>query len=80
MELMSRVKMARFHTFWIQMRKNKPLDESPQNWSNLRNENGILLYYIFRYLQNMLHSKCALALSSPSSFLFIPSMQARAAS
>ncbi|MFS7934893.1 hypothetical protein Hanom_Chr05g00396971 [Helianthus anomalus] len=28
MELTSRVKMARFQTFWIQMRKNKPLDES----------------------------------------------------
>ncbi|MFS8005763.1 hypothetical protein Hanom_Chr13g01241121 [Helianthus anomalus] len=25
---MSRMKMARFRTFWIQMRKNKPLDES----------------------------------------------------
>ncbi|MFS7959522.1 hypothetical protein Hanom_Chr08g00692091 [Helianthus anomalus] len=28
MELMSRMKMARFQTFWIQMRKNKPLDVS----------------------------------------------------
>ncbi|MFS7944451.1 hypothetical protein Hanom_Chr06g00512341 [Helianthus anomalus] len=28
MELTSRVKMAKFQTFWIQMRKNKPLDES----------------------------------------------------
>ncbi|MFS8029241.1 hypothetical protein Hanom_Chr16g01520051 [Helianthus anomalus] len=28
MELRSRMKMARFQTFWIQMRKNKPLDES----------------------------------------------------
>ncbi|MFS7924179.1 hypothetical protein Hanom_Chr03g00269601 [Helianthus anomalus] len=28
MELTSRMKMARFQTFWIQMRKNKPLDES----------------------------------------------------
>ncbi|MFS7989156.1 hypothetical protein Hanom_Chr11g01043431 [Helianthus anomalus] len=28
MELPSRMKMARFQTFWIQMRKNKPLDES----------------------------------------------------
>ncbi|MFS7910821.1 hypothetical protein Hanom_Chr02g00110681 [Helianthus anomalus] len=27
-ELTSRIKMARFQTFWIQMRKNKPLDES----------------------------------------------------
>ncbi|MFS7941265.1 hypothetical protein Hanom_Chr05g00474211 [Helianthus anomalus] len=28
MELTSRMKMARFQIFWIQMRKNKPLDES----------------------------------------------------
>ncbi|MFS7922702.1 hypothetical protein Hanom_Chr03g00252121 [Helianthus anomalus] len=28
MELMSPMKMARFQTFWIQMRNNKPLDES----------------------------------------------------
>ncbi|MFS7971194.1 hypothetical protein Hanom_Chr09g00829851 [Helianthus anomalus] len=28
MELTSRRKMARFRTFWIQMRKNKPLDET----------------------------------------------------
>ncbi|MFS8007620.1 hypothetical protein Hanom_Chr14g01263201 [Helianthus anomalus] len=28
MELKSQMKMARFQTFWIQMRKNKPLDGS----------------------------------------------------
>ncbi|KAF5807739.1 hypothetical protein HanXRQr2_Chr05g0237021 [Helianthus annuus] len=28
MEVTSRMKMARFQTFWIQMRKNKPLDKS----------------------------------------------------
>ncbi|MFS7916171.1 hypothetical protein Hanom_Chr02g00173981 [Helianthus anomalus] len=28
MELTRRMKMARFQTFWIRMRKNKPLDES----------------------------------------------------
>ncbi|MFS7926700.1 hypothetical protein Hanom_Chr04g00300181 [Helianthus anomalus] len=27
MELTNRRKMARFHTFWIQMRKNEPLDD-----------------------------------------------------
>ncbi|MFS8008218.1 hypothetical protein Hanom_Chr14g01270131 [Helianthus anomalus] len=27
MELTSRIKMTRSQTFWIQMRKNKPLDE-----------------------------------------------------
>ncbi|MFS8024777.1 hypothetical protein Hanom_Chr16g01467421 [Helianthus anomalus] len=43
MELTSQMKMARFLTFWIQMRKNKPLDEKPQNWRNLIDENGTLL-------------------------------------
>ncbi|MFS8015825.1 hypothetical protein Hanom_Chr15g01361221 [Helianthus anomalus] len=28
MELTSRMKVSRFQTFWIRMRKNKPLDES----------------------------------------------------
>ncbi|MFS8028200.1 hypothetical protein Hanom_Chr16g01507681 [Helianthus anomalus] len=28
MELTSQMKMAKFQTFWIYMRKNKPLDES----------------------------------------------------
>ncbi|MFS7889806.1 hypothetical protein Hanom_Chr00s000005g01611381 [Helianthus anomalus] len=28
MELTSRIKMARFKKIWIQMRKNKPLDEN----------------------------------------------------
>ncbi|MFS8010346.1 hypothetical protein Hanom_Chr14g01295951 [Helianthus anomalus] len=28
MDLTSRMKMTRFQTFWIQVRKNKPLDES----------------------------------------------------
>ncbi|MFS7986391.1 hypothetical protein Hanom_Chr11g01009791 [Helianthus anomalus] len=33
MELTSRMKMARFKTFWMQMRKIKPLDESQgQKW------------------------------------------------
>ncbi|MFS7983677.1 hypothetical protein Hanom_Chr11g00977341 [Helianthus anomalus] len=31
MELTSRIKMTRFQTFWIQMQKNKPLDESRKN-------------------------------------------------
>ncbi|MFS7959159.1 hypothetical protein Hanom_Chr08g00687351 [Helianthus anomalus] len=38
MELTSTMKMARFQTFWIQTRKNKPLDESRKNWPNLRDE------------------------------------------
>ncbi|MFS7890291.1 hypothetical protein Hanom_Chr15g01350971 [Helianthus anomalus] len=28
MELTRQMKMARFQTFWIKIRKNKPLDES----------------------------------------------------
>ncbi|MFS8004928.1 hypothetical protein Hanom_Chr13g01231451 [Helianthus anomalus] len=45
MELTSRMKMTRFQTFWIQIRKNKPLDETQksQNWTNLRDENDIPL-------------------------------------
>ncbi|MFS8029327.1 hypothetical protein Hanom_Chr16g01521041 [Helianthus anomalus] len=36
MELMGRIKMARFQTFWIQMRKkNKPLDENRKTGQTL---------------------------------------------
>ncbi|MFS7956406.1 hypothetical protein Hanom_Chr07g00654271 [Helianthus anomalus] len=48
MESTSRLKMARFQTFWIEMRKNKPLDESRKNWPKLRDENDILLYFIIK--------------------------------
>ncbi|MFS7984509.1 hypothetical protein Hanom_Chr11g00987281 [Helianthus anomalus] len=34
MELTSRMKMTRFQTFWIQMRKNKPLNESHKSSQN----------------------------------------------
>ncbi|MFS8027951.1 hypothetical protein Hanom_Chr16g01504781 [Helianthus anomalus] len=37
---------ARFQTFWIQMRKNKPLDESRKTEQTSKDENGILLFYI----------------------------------
>ncbi|MFS7957644.1 hypothetical protein Hanom_Chr07g00668791 [Helianthus anomalus] len=51
MELTSRMKMARFQTFWIQMRKIKPLDESCKtgqtSWT--KNENGILLFILLIY-------------------------------
>ncbi|MFS7921042.1 hypothetical protein Hanom_Chr03g00231961 [Helianthus anomalus] len=50
MELTTRMKMARFQTFWIQMWKNKPLDESRKTiqtsgtkmvfYSRLINESG----------------------------------------
>ncbi|MFS7907465.1 hypothetical protein Hanom_Chr01g00071661 [Helianthus anomalus] len=35
MELTSRIKMVRFQTFWIQMRKNKPLDKSRKTGQTL---------------------------------------------
>ncbi|MFS7983415.1 hypothetical protein Hanom_Chr11g00974241 [Helianthus anomalus] len=38
MELTGWMKMARFQTFWIQMQNNKPLDETRENWANLRDE------------------------------------------
>ncbi|MFS7960608.1 hypothetical protein Hanom_Chr08g00705071 [Helianthus anomalus] len=44
MELTSRMKITRFQTFWIQMRKNKPLDESCKTGqTSPQDENGILL-------------------------------------
>ncbi|MFS7951151.1 hypothetical protein Hanom_Chr07g00591601 [Helianthus anomalus] len=45
MELMSRMKIARFQTFWIHIRKYKPLDESRKSGQNLRDENNILLFF-----------------------------------
>ncbi|MFS8027210.1 hypothetical protein Hanom_Chr16g01495891 [Helianthus anomalus] len=36
MGLTSWMKMTRFQTFWIQMRKNKPLDESRETSQTLR--------------------------------------------
>ncbi|MFS7957792.1 hypothetical protein Hanom_Chr07g00670561 [Helianthus anomalus] len=36
MGLTSRMKMARIQTFWIQMQKNKPLDESRKTWQTSR--------------------------------------------
>ncbi|MFS8009279.1 hypothetical protein Hanom_Chr14g01282871 [Helianthus anomalus] len=43
MELTSRMKMARFQTFWIHMRKNEPSDESRKTGQTSGDENGILL-------------------------------------
>ncbi|MFS7959909.1 hypothetical protein Hanom_Chr08g00696661 [Helianthus anomalus] len=45
MELTTRMKMARFQTFWIQMRKNKPLDKSRIS-SQTSDKNGILLFFL----------------------------------
>ncbi|MFS7915276.1 hypothetical protein Hanom_Chr02g00163371 [Helianthus anomalus] len=48
MELTSRMKMAGFQTFWIQMRKNKPLDESRKNWPNLK-RTKMTFYSFFKH-------------------------------
>ncbi|MFS7994747.1 hypothetical protein Hanom_Chr12g01109711 [Helianthus anomalus] len=45
MELTSRVNMARFQTFWIQMRKTKYLDESRKTGQTSRTK--IAFYALF---------------------------------
>ncbi|MFS7909593.1 hypothetical protein Hanom_Chr02g00096391 [Helianthus anomalus] len=59
MNLTSWMKMARFQTYWIQMRKNKPLDEShktSQTWHfTLKfNINIFKMLYILSYVINLL--------------------------
>ncbi|MFS8030419.1 hypothetical protein Hanom_Chr17g01533791 [Helianthus anomalus] len=68
MESTSRVKMTRFQTFWIQMRKNKPLDESRKT-GQTPGKNGILLnkklpdYPLFRInCNNHLYDACMITL------------------
>ncbi|MFS7950893.1 hypothetical protein Hanom_Chr07g00588521 [Helianthus anomalus] len=39
------MKMARFQTFWIQMRKNKPLDESRKTGQTSKTK---MVFYSFR--------------------------------
>ncbi|MFS7996337.1 hypothetical protein Hanom_Chr12g01128761 [Helianthus anomalus] len=69
MELTSWMKMAIFQTFWMQIRKNKPLDKS-QNWPNLRDENDILLKKNVKHVtctcSNRLKSFCAFSGASNS--------------
>ncbi|MFS8030424.1 putative transcription factor C2H2 family [Helianthus anomalus] len=48
------MKMARFQTFWIQMRKNKLLDESRKTWPNLRDEMTFYCNFLV-YLLTMLN-------------------------
>ncbi|MFS7939803.1 hypothetical protein Hanom_Chr05g00456281 [Helianthus anomalus] len=50
MELMSWMKMARFQTFWIQLRKNKPLDESRK--SDQTSGTKMAFYSCSCYFQN----------------------------
>ncbi|MFS7929302.1 hypothetical protein Hanom_Chr04g00330891 [Helianthus anomalus] len=61
MELTSRMKMARFQTFWIQMRKNKPLDESRKTsqtqgrkWHFTLMFCMITCYYMSKYIHGCL--------------------------
>ncbi|MFS7969877.1 hypothetical protein Hanom_Chr09g00814281 [Helianthus anomalus] len=51
MELTSWAKMARFQTFWIQMQKNKPLDESHKTGQTSGTK---LAFYSFYFLWNRL--------------------------
>ncbi|MFS7979307.1 hypothetical protein Hanom_Chr10g00925791 [Helianthus anomalus] len=44
------MKITRFQIFWIQMRKNKPLDESRKTSRTSGTKNGILLSFISRIL------------------------------
>ncbi|MFS7904906.1 hypothetical protein Hanom_Chr01g00041521 [Helianthus anomalus] len=49
MELRSQMKMARFQTFWIQMQKNKPLDESRKTGQTSGTKTA---FYSFSYLDD----------------------------
>ncbi|KAJ0801726.1 hypothetical protein HanPI659440_Chr03g0120411 [Helianthus annuus] len=53
MELTSRLKMARFQTFWIQMRINKPLEESRKTDQTLGTK--MAFYYIICEVYNGIH-------------------------
>ncbi|MFS7943500.1 hypothetical protein Hanom_Chr06g00500981 [Helianthus anomalus] len=47
MELTSLMKMTRFQTFWIQMRKNKPLNESRKTGQTSGTK---MAFYSFKYV------------------------------
>ncbi|MFS7942313.1 hypothetical protein Hanom_Chr06g00486951 [Helianthus anomalus] len=53
MELTSRMKMTRFQTFWIQMRKNKPLDESCKAGQTLGTKMAFYSNVIYDHNQNI---------------------------
>ncbi|MFS7965498.1 hypothetical protein Hanom_Chr09g00763001 [Helianthus anomalus] len=46
-KLTSQVKMARFQTFWIQMRKNKPFDKSRKTEQTSGTKMVFYSYYYF---------------------------------
>ncbi|MFS7908844.1 hypothetical protein Hanom_Chr01g00087851 [Helianthus anomalus] len=50
MLLTSQMKMARFQTFWIQMRKNKPLDENRKTGQTLGTKMAL---YSFKYISGL---------------------------
>ncbi|MFS8015498.1 hypothetical protein Hanom_Chr15g01357361 [Helianthus anomalus] len=51
MELTSWMKMARFQTFWIQMQKYKPLDESCKSSQNSGTK--MAFYSTIKYIQSI---------------------------
>ncbi|MFS7965680.1 hypothetical protein Hanom_Chr09g00765061 [Helianthus anomalus] len=48
MELTSRMKMARFQTFWIQMQKNKPLDENCKTGQTSGTKMAFYIFFSFQ--------------------------------
>ncbi|MFS8021632.1 hypothetical protein Hanom_Chr16g01429701 [Helianthus anomalus] len=48
MELTSWMKMASFQTFWIHMRKNKPLDESRKTGQTSGTKMAFYSLYIYK--------------------------------
>ncbi|MFS7980839.1 hypothetical protein Hanom_Chr10g00943901 [Helianthus anomalus] len=50
MELASRMKMARFQTFWIRMRKNNPLDKSCKTSQTSGTK---MAFYSLKYNKNL---------------------------
>ncbi|MFS7990953.1 hypothetical protein Hanom_Chr12g01065031 [Helianthus anomalus] len=47
MELSSRMQITRVQTFWIQMRKNKHLDESRKSGQTSRTKMAFYSYFYF---------------------------------
>ncbi|MFS7933129.1 hypothetical protein Hanom_Chr04g00376161 [Helianthus anomalus] len=56
MELTRRMKMARFKTFWIQMRENKPLDGSRKTDQTLGTK---MAFYSNTYDWKMIDKLCS---------------------
>ncbi|MFS7930962.1 hypothetical protein Hanom_Chr04g00350431 [Helianthus anomalus] len=57
MELTSWMKMARFQPFWIQMRKNKPLDKSRKS-SQTSGTKMTFYSKIYKKHNKILENKC----------------------